>query len=377
MPSSLPADPPAARRLTGVVAELAASVQGESAWFAPVRSTILVLVDGLGRGNLTARAGHARFLTSASGKKDTARTVFPSTTAAALASLLTGTTPGEHGLVGYRVRDPETGAAPTLLRGWETHGLDPLTWQRVTPFTERLAGAGRPVFAVSRPAYARSGFTTATQRGATFVSAADVETGVERAAELAARHDGAFVYLYIPDLDMVGHARGWESDAWADALERVDAALSRLHRRVAGDVGVVVTADHGMVDVPKHRQILIGHGDPRWDGVQVVAGEPRMLHLYCDDAAATAVAAQWRAAEASRSWVFTRAEAIEAGLFGPHVADEVRTRIGDVMVAARADVAYYDDRESDKKPQSMVGQHGSLTDQERIVPLIRLGAYAR
>jgi hypothetical protein len=57
-------------------------------------------------------------------------------------------------------------------------------------------------------------------------------------------------------------------------------------------------------------------------------------------------------------------------------APDVRPRIGDVLVAARA-VAYYDDRLADKKPQRMIGQHGSLTDQERIVPLIRLGAFAR
>ncbi len=50
-------------------------------------------------------------------------------------------------------------------------------------------------------------------------------------------------------------------------------------------------------------------------------------------------------------------------------------RIGDVLIAARAAIAYYDDRLADKKAQRMVGQHGSLTDQERIVPLIRLGAF--
>ncbi len=73
----------------------------------------------------------------------------------------------------------------------------------------------------------------------------------------------------------------------------------------------------------------------------------------------------------------TRAEAIAAGLYGPQVDAEVAPRIGDVLIAARGTVAYYDDRLADKKAQKMIGQHGSLTDQERIVPLIRLGAFAR
>ena len=84
---------------------------------------------------------------------------------------------------------------------------------------------------------------------------------------------------------------------------------------------------------------------------------------------------RWRAAESGRSWVFARDEAVAAGLFGDVDAD-VLPRIGDVLVAARGRVAYYDDRLTDKASQRMVGQHGSLTSAERIVPLIRLGAYA-
>ena len=74
--------------------------------------------------------------------------------------------------------------------------------------------------------------------------------------------------------------------------------------------------------------------------------------------------------------MLTRDEAIAAGLFGT-VDDVVRPRIGDVLVAARQSIAYYDDRVTDTSSQKMVGQHGSLTSEERTVPLIRLGAFAR
>ena len=72
-----------------------------------------------------------------------------------------------------------------------------------------------------------------------------------------------------------------------------------------------------------------------------------------------------------------RYDAIDAGLYGPVVADEVRPRIGDVLVAARAGVAYYDRREANRQAEAMIGQHGSLTDEETRVPLIRAGAYAK
>jgi hypothetical protein len=376
MSLSLPADPARTRSLTGVLPQLIAALGGTSEWFAPASSAIVVVLDGMGARNLSARAGHARFLAGQITKKDVVRTVFPSTTAAALTSLLTGTWPGEHGIVGYRVRIPGTDIAPNQLHGWETDGLDPRTWQRAEPLLEREASHGRPCFVVSRPDYAGSGFTAAILRGASFVSAVDFAERVLIAAGLAARHPGALVYLYASDLDAVGHKHGWESDEWAATLEGVDAATARLAAELPANVGAVVTADHGMVDVPRHRQLLLAEGDGLTEGVRLLGGEPRMLHLYAEDGAADHVLRAWRASEGGRSWVLSRDEAISAGLFGPAVSADVLPRIGDVLVAARAAVAYYDDRLADKGPQRMVGQHGSLTDEERAVPLIPLGAFA-
>ncbi len=373
MSLSLPADPPRARSLTRVVPQLLASLAGESEWFAPARSAIVFVVDGLGAHNLSARGGHARFLAGAGGKKDVARTVFPSTTAAALTSLLTGADVGTHGIAGYRVRIPGTDEVVNQLKGWETHGLDPHTWQTAQPFM--ASESSRPRFVVSNAEYIGSGFTLATLRGAEFVSAGTAAERAVVAAELAARHPGALVYVYANDLDAVGHRHGWESDRWVAALERIDDAARALAGAISPTTGAVVTADHGMIDVSRHRQVLLGDGDSLLDGVRLIGGEPRMLHLYVDDGAAVPVLERWRAAESSRSWVMSRDETIEAGLFGA-VTDAVRPRIGDVVVAARAAIAYYDDRLVDKAPQRMIGQHGSLTNEERVVPLIRLGAYA-
>ncbi|MGA7149252.1 MAG: nucleotide pyrophosphatase/phosphodiesterase family protein [Microbacterium sp.] len=371
MSFSLPADPPRARSLTGVVPQMSAALSGRSEWFAPATSAIVFVIDGLGAANLSGRAGHARFLAQAGGKKDVARTVFPSTTASALSSLLTGTLPGEHGIVGYRARVPGTDEVINQLRGWDTDGL-PLEWQRATPLT---AAGDRPYFVVSKREYMGTGFTAATQAGAEFVPADDLTERVLTAARLAAEHHGSLTYLYAPELDSIGHRRGWQSDEWIATLERVDAAARTLAGAIAAGTGVIVTADHGMVDVPRHKHILLGEGDELLDGVRLIGGEPRMLHLYTEAGAEERVLQTWRAAEESRSWVVSRDDLIASGLMGA-VAEPVRERIGDVVVATRSGVVYYDDRLSDKGPQNMVGQHGSLTPEERIVPLLRLGAFA-
>ncbi|MGK9221988.1 MULTISPECIES: alkaline phosphatase family protein [unclassified Microbacterium] len=370
----VPAGPLNARSLTEVAQESLRSLDGGGEWLPAATSAVIVVVDGLGSIQLRAHAGHARRLAGAMAKKDVARSVFPSTTAAALTSTLTGAWPGEHGLVGYRVLDPAQGVLANQLNGYERDGLDPVTWQRATTVFERAHADGRAAFAVGLAEFAGSGFTASVLRGARYIAEDGVRARLATAYGLASAHPGSVVYCYLPEVDKAGHRHGVASDAWVAALEDVDAAFAVP---VPAGVGVVVTADHGMIDVPRHRHILLRDGDPRLDGVALVGGEPRLLHLYLeDDARADEVADVWRRAAEGTADIATRAEAIASGLFGD-VHPDVEARIGDVLVAARGTWAFYDDRLDDKRPQDMVGQHGSTTPEEMTVPLIRLGSYAR
>ena len=65
----------------------------------------------------------------------------------------------------------------------------------------------------------------------------------------------------------------------------------------------------------------------------------------------------------------SRDEAISAGWFGVEVADTVRPRIGDVVAAARGSAAMVR-RSVEPGESALVGQHGSLTAAEQLVPLL-------
>lgn len=368
----LPATPAHARSLTGVAGDLLAALDGAGT-LAPARSVVLLVVDGLGAMQLREYAGHARHLAALLTRKSVARTVFPSTTAAALTSILTGTHPGEHGLVGYSLLDPAQGKIVNQLTGWETDGIDPATWQRAATIFEQASAAGRPAYAVGPGEFVGSGFTRAVLRGATYVPTGPVRDRLMRALALADAEDGAVVYCYVPELDKAGHKHGVGSVQWLSALEELDSALSA---RIPQGVGLVITADHGMVNVPPHRHVLLDSDDDRWDGVALIGGEPRMLHVYTEPGVATAeVAERWRAAAGVTADVVTRDEMIELGLYGD-VAPDVAARIGDVLVVTRSNWAYYDHRDGDTRAQGMIGQHGSITPEETIVPFLRAGAFA-
>lgn len=369
----LPSASPGARSVVGVADDLFAALRGDSAMLPRAESVVLVVIDGLGAISLRAHAGHARALTAGMTKKDVAQSVFPSTTAAALTSIVTGVWPGEHGLVGYRVLDASRDVLVNQLSGWESDGLDPVTWQPTPTIFERAGASGHESFAVGLAAYAHSGFTKATLRGATFASAATPVERVRLAYDLAHEHPGSVVYCYLPEADKAGHKHGVASGEWIAALEDIDAALSV---RVPPGVGVLVTSDHGMVDVPVNRQVVLE--EEHLKGVRHVGGEPRMLHIHLDpEADAAAVIARWRSDLEGVADVVTRAEAIEGGLFGPTVTTAAASRIGDAMAIARGTWALYDGTAADQRGRGMVGQHGALTPEERQVPLIRLGAFAR
>jgi hypothetical protein len=374
----LPVRPFSAVRLADVLTSSLASLQAAAnpLGLPPAAKSVVVLADGLGVSSLRARAGHARFLSTHLGKSDVVDGVFPATTAAGIASLTTGASPGTHGLVGYRVLDAVHDRIVNQLTGWDA-GMEPLTWQNQPTVFERAAGLGISSFAVGPKRFNGSGFSQAVLRGAAYVPAETMATRFAAAREILDSESGALIYLYVPELDISAHAHGWESDRWLAQLEELDAETARFAGGLRADEGMLLTADHGVVDVPAAKQVLFDTVPELVAGVRHIGGDPRCLQLYVDRGVdAEALAATWRAVEGERAWVFTRAEAIEQGLFGA-VREEAPARIGDVLVAARKLVAYYDSREPNQSSRNMVGQHGSLTDEELRVPVIRLGAYRR
>ena len=73
-------------------------------------------------------------------------------------------------------------------------------------------------------------------------------------------------------------------------------------------------------------------------------------------------------AHADTGWVVSRDQAVDEGWFGPVVRDEVRNRLGDVALVARDLVSYVDPL--DTGPYHLIGRHGSLTEDEMLVPFI-------
>ncbi|MBO1269370.1 alkaline phosphatase family protein [Arthrobacter cavernae] len=336
----------------------------------------VVLADGLGRGLLKQKASHTPFLRSVVAAGQGAVPVwldsaFPSTTAASLASLGTGRTAGEHGMVGYDVLDPAQDKVVNLLGNWDA-GVDPQQWQPHPTVFERVA-AEIDVVTISLPQFGNSPMTQAALRGSRFVGGTSLHARTAAAAEAMSGGGRSLMYFYVNELDKAGHRYGCQSERWEHQLEEVDSTVKRLSASLPAGTTILLTGDHGMLDVPESQRLDYSAEPALIDGVRHTAGEPRMVHLYMEpDAGASrrdALLDAWRSRFGERIWAFTREQAIDAGLFGT-VQAGVAPRIGDVMIAARDTLALYDTRRVRPTAMEVVGQHGSLTKAEREVPLL-------
>ncbi|RAO05735.1 hypothetical protein GAR05_00239 [Micromonospora saelicesensis] len=336
---------------------------------AGVRRIAVLLVDGLGWYQLPTAAPYAP--TVAGLAATVARPLiagFPSTTPTSLVSLGTGVAPGAHGVLGFTVRVPGTDRVLTHT-DWAADP-SPLRWQPVPTQLERARAAGVTTTVVSRPEFGGSGLTVAANRGGDFRGAAGGDAvATAMLAALAAGTGPTLVSGYHADLDRHGHVSGVDSAPWRVAATEVDALVARLVDGLPPDAALLVTADHGQLDVPAaHRFDL--DTDPRLRaGVRLVAGEARVRYLHVEPGAVDDVRAAWSEVLGATARVRTRDEVVATGWFGP-VPEEHLGRIGDVVVICNDTYAVMASRTERPMASKLVAYHGSDTAAELTVPLL-------
>ena len=326
---------------------------------------ILFLVDGLGADVLTNFAEIAPTLAKMT-SRGAVTTSFPSTTATSLATLTTGEMPGAHGMLGYTVQVPRSGGRILNTLKWDER-VDPAIWQPVPTLFERAMAQEITTTHVAAKRYENTGFTRAVFRGANY-KGANIAADLIAETIKALEKTPSFVYLYVNDLDSAGHSDGVGSEKWLAALRAVDQLARELIEKAPKGTRIWLTADHGMINVGE--KITLGVDNDLLTNVAVLAGEPRMRHLYLTDEGATQeIISRWQSALGGKVALYSRQGAIDAGLFGPQVSLDASERAGDVIAIAQENIVLLDPSRSDKEG-AMIGHHGGDSAIESSVPLL-------
>ncbi|WP_034475614.1 alkaline phosphatase family protein [Actinomyces sp. HPA0247] len=344
--------------LPGASTQAAASLGMETG----AHQLLLILVDGLGYELIEEYVGHTPTLRRVRGDVRSIHTVVPSTTAAAITAFGTGERPGATNMVGFSVAYRGTVMNLLAMEG----GPAPSEWQPVPTYFERLAAADVASAVVSPARFAGSGLTGAALRGARHVPAETLDERVS-AALRELRAGTPVVYLYWSEIDHAGHGSGVGSDSWIANLEEFDAGLARLLRSLPAGVRTVMTADHGMINVDASQIVDVASAPALREGVRIVAGETRAVHVHADAGRADEVEARWRDVLGESAWIVS-GEAISA-LIG---AGDGAAVIGDFLVLARGRGGVVDSRTQSASAIAMPGVHGSLTSTEMRIPVVVL-----
>lgn len=336
----------------------------------PARRIAVLLVDGLGL-HLLPRAAQsspllAEVVGGRAGRVDELACTLPSTTPTSLVSLGTGVSPGEHGVLGFTLNVPGTDRVLTHIL-WRDDP-PPAQWQPVPTLFTRAAAAGIGSAVVLPSVFGGSGLTVSAYGGAAFVGLGKGEDPVAAVAH-ALESGASLVYGYTPDVDSAAHAHGIASPQWAAACARTGGLIERLLAALPDDCALLVTADHGGLDVPLDARIDLDADGRLSAGLRVVAGEPRFRHLHALPGAAADVLDAWRGVLDGRADVLSRDEAVASGMFGAVSARNL-ARIGDVVAVANGANAIFATAHEPAEVTRLVGLHGGRTAAETAIPLL-------
>jgi hypothetical protein len=334
------------------------------AWFpAPVSEAaqiVLLVIDGLGAEQLRARSRFAPVLSSGSGGDIT--TVAPSTTACALTTLVTGAVPARHGVVGYRLA--LDGKVMNVLQ-WSVDGSDARMTLPAHLFQPcpSFPGAAGVVPVVTRYDYGPTGFTAA-HLGHVDLHRWHTPAGLVTTVRHLASTGAPFVYAYYEGIDKVAHAEGL-GDYYDDELRAADRLVADVLEVLPPEAALVVTADHGQVDVASSVEVL---GPEIMEGLTLISGEGRFRWLHVRPGAVPSVVDAATDLHGDVAWVRTKEQVIDEGWLGGDPSPEIAARLGDVALIPFKPTAFLDP--ADTGEMRLRARHGSLTPDEMLVPLL-------
>jgi hypothetical protein len=346
-----------------------------SAQVGAYQNVVLIVVDGLGY-EFLVRQAQGSFLRKH--LQGCMTSVFPSTTATAITSFLTGLAPQQHGLTGWHMYFKELGAVLSVLPGVPRYGGVPLGKSGVdveaffghVPIFDRVPV---PCYVVSPRRIAYSDFNLAHQGSAELRHFDTLEEFFDVILQtLRKKAVRKFIYAYWPDLDRIGHESGLSSPEAKRHLAELEDAFEAFSENIAGtDTLLIVTADHGQIDTSDNRIIALDdHPELKDCLILPLCGERRAAYCYVKPGEARRFE---RYVEDNLSLFLDMRpsrELLASGCFGlgsPH--PRLIERIGDYTLIMKENYVIKDWLPGER-PYQQIGVHGGMSPEEMCVPLI-------
>lgn len=339
------------------------------------RNIVLLVIDGLGYNYLTRNGSVSTLHKFLRGKLTT---VYPSTTATAITTFMTGLAPQQHGLTGWFTYFQELGHILTVLPVRPRSSLaaaadlkiDVSSLYEHVPVYDLLEVDS---YIVSPMNIAYSVYSLA-HRGKAKIKPYQSLTECFAFTRDAINSSSSkkFIYTYWPRFDGMAHELGVNSKEVAAHFTEIDNAFRDFIRDIKGTGTLVIaTADHGIVDSGQNACVELEHHPELQEMLLMpLSGERRMAYCYLKDGRQEAFLTYLQTKLADQISVYPSKQLLEQHYYGLGPAHpQLRNRIGDYTLAMNGNYTIMDTIPGERHFYH-IGTHGGLSDDEMLVPLI-------
>lgn len=336
-------------------------------------NVVLFVIDGLGYQYLKRRESKLD-----AHIKGSLTSVFPSTTASAVTSFLTGVAPQQHAVTGWFMYLKELGTVSVILPfrprwgggRFDSAGVDIGTLIGAAPLCDYLDAQSHMVLPnalVDSPFSAkmsgRSRRMGYKDLGSCF---ACVRRAIRKGGE---RH---YVYAYWPLFDSLAHAHGVESIVVERHFRELEMGLVSCLEALSGtDTLLIVTSDHGFIDTSPASITRLAAHQPMIDCLSApLCGEPRVAYCYVHPRESQRFEDYVCKHLGERCDLYASEDLLEMGWFGLGEPDvRLLDRIGDYVLVMKGEHVINDSLTTEDR-WANIGVHGGTSEDEMYVPLI-------
>ena len=340
------------------------------------KNVILIVIDGLGYNFIKDQ--ETTFLSNNLFGKCTS--VFPSTTATAITSYLTGMSPAQHAVTGWFVYLKELGTISAILPfkpryGGEIFSKSDIYAKDIFKQSTIFENLNRKSYMLSNDYIINSDYTKFYSKGSTAVAYekenidnffANLMTLVQDIPE------EKFVYAYWPTFDTRAHKNGIHSTKCRDHYKKISRSLENFIFAISrSDTAVIISADHGLVDSTKDDLIDLDQ-HPRMKELLVMplSGDPRAAYCFIKQGMADQFEEYVQDHLSDKCLIYKSSQFVNDQMFGLDEPDpRLWDRIGDYILLPKNNYVIKD-TVLGENPHHYIGHHGGLSEDEMHVPVI-------
>jgi hypothetical protein len=348
------------------------------------KNIVLMIFDGYGY-NLLKKYSQTSSSYLAEHLVDSITSVFPSTTTSVITSFRTAKTPLEHGALGWTMFFKEYYKFIDFLPNWDSITGKEIDHTRYRTYEKmkfenifqkiHRADPSVELYNIYAKYLAKKPYSEIVSLPSTIKSYKNTKQLFKNIEKIVKKKSTSrkFIMSYSANPDGLEHQNGIHSKIVENYLKEIDIACEKLSRKLKDtNTSIFITADHGLVDVNKY--FYANEDEELFDCLILpTVPEPRFVSFFVKKHKFDKFQDVIQKYE-DKFLILTRDEFLAKGFLGKgKMHQRIDDLLGDFVGIATSDAAIKTVYEQNGKwEKEFLAHHAGLTEDEMLVPLIRI-----